>query len=54
MQNVADIKKLQAAGICTVRGVMMTTKKRLADIKGMSDAKVDKIKEICSKLSVRC
>ncbi|KAJ1369336.1 Meiotic recombination protein dmc1 [Parelaphostrongylus tenuis] len=25
--NMADIKKLQAVGICTVKGVMMTTKK---------------------------
>ena len=53
LQNVADIKKLQAAGICTVRGVIMTTKKRLCEIKGLSEAKVDKIKEVAMKLCVR-
>lgn len=52
LQNVADIKKLQAAGICTIRGVMMTTKKRMCEIKGLSEAKVDKIKEVASKLCV--
>lgn len=49
--NVADIKKLKAAGICTVKGVQMTTRKKLAAIKGFSEAKVDKIKEACQKLS---
>uniref|UniRef100_A0A158R3X6 Meiotic recombination protein DMC1/LIM15 homolog n=1 Tax=Syphacia muris TaxID=451379 RepID=A0A158R3X6_9BILA len=48
--NVADIKKLQAVGICTIKGIMMTTKKRLCDIKGLSEVKVDKIKEIAAKL----
>ncbi|VDN35610.1 unnamed protein product [Gongylonema pulchrum] len=50
-KNVADIKKLQGVGICTIKGIMMTTKKRLCDIKGLSEVKVDKIKEIASKLS---
>lgn len=49
---MADIKKLQSVGICTVKGVMMTTKKRLAEIKGLSEAKVDKIKEAACKISV--
>merc|ERR1719167_1045487 len=31
--NVADIKKLKAAGICTVKGIQMVTKKKLAVIK---------------------
>ncbi|KIH63467.1 meiotic recombinase Dmc1 [Ancylostoma duodenale] len=48
--NMADIKKLQSVGICTVKGVMMTTKKRLAEIKGLSEAKVDKIKEAACKI----
>lgn len=48
--NVADIKKLKTAGICTVRGVQMITKKRLCNIKGLSEAKVDKIKEAILKL----
>ncbi|OHT10898.1 Meiotic recombination protein DMC1 like protein [Tritrichomonas foetus] len=41
--NAADIKKLKEAGICTVGAVLMETKKRLANVKGISDAKVDKI-----------
>lgn len=49
---MADIKKLQAVGICTVKGVMMVTKKRLAEVKGLSEAKVDKIKEVACKLLV--
>ncbi|XP_077286614.1 meiotic recombination protein DMC1/LIM15 homolog [Arctopsyche grandis] len=49
--NVADIKKLKMAGICTIKGVHMTTRKKLAAIKGFSEAKVDKIKEACQKIS---
>ncbi|CAG9532111.1 unnamed protein product [Cercopithifilaria johnstoni] len=49
--NVADIKKLLGVGICTIKGVMMTTRKRLCDVKGLSEAKVDKIKEVAYKLS---
>ncbi|XP_063244458.1 meiotic recombination protein DMC1/LIM15 homolog isoform X1 [Bacillus rossius redtenbacheri] len=48
--NVADIKKLKGAGICTIRGIQMCTRKRLCGIKGFSEAKVDKIKEACIKL----
>ena len=43
-QNVADIKKLKQVGICTIKGIQMTTRKRLGNIKGISEAKVDKIK----------
>uniref|UniRef100_A0A914UKS0 Meiotic recombination protein DMC1/LIM15 homolog n=1 Tax=Plectus sambesii TaxID=2011161 RepID=A0A914UKS0_9BILA len=49
--NVSDIKKLQGVGICTIKGIMMTTKRRLNDVKGLSEAKVDKIKEIAAKLT---
>ncbi|KAI1295538.1 Meiotic recombination protein DMC1/LIM15 -like protein [Halotydeus destructor] len=49
--NVADIKKLKSVGICTVRGIEMTTRKKLCAIKGLSEAKVDKIKEVVSKIS---
>ncbi|XP_056379844.1 meiotic recombination protein DMC1/LIM15 homolog isoform X2 [Hyla sarda] len=48
--NVADIKKLKSVGICTVKGIQMTTKKALCNIKGLSEAKVDKIKEAANKL----
>lgn len=49
---MADIKKLQGVGICTVKGIMMTTKRRLCDVKGLSEVKVDKIKEIAAKILV--
>ncbi|CAH0694076.1 unnamed protein product [Spodoptera exigua] len=49
--NVADIKKLKAAGICTIKGIQMSTKKKLCNIKGFSDTKVDKIKEACQKVA---
>ncbi|XP_069124873.1 meiotic recombination protein DMC1/LIM15 homolog [Argopecten irradians] len=49
--NVADIKKLKQAGICTIKGIQMTTKKKLCNIKGISEAKMEKIKEASAKLS---
>uniref|UniRef100_A0A8C8RDR8 DNA meiotic recombinase 1 n=1 Tax=Pelusios castaneus TaxID=367368 RepID=A0A8C8RDR8_9SAUR len=49
-QNVADIKKLKAMGICTVKGIQMTTRRALCNVKGLSEAKVDKIKEAANKL----
>ena len=49
--NVADIKKLKTAGICTIKGIQMTTRKKLLSIKGISEAKVDKIKEAAGKLT---
>lgn len=45
------LQKLQAAGICTLRGLQMITKKKLCSIKGLSENKVDKIKEASVKLS---
>lgn len=48
--NVADIKKLKGAGICTIKGIQMSTKKKLCNIKGFSETKVDKIKEACQKI----
>ena len=50
-QNAADLKKLKAVGICTVKGVQMTTKRKLIGIRGLSEAKVEKIKEAVSKIS---
>lgn len=52
LQNVADIKKLKAVGICTIKGIQMTTKRALCNVKGLSEAKVDKIKEAANKLVV--
>uniref|UniRef100_A0A452G1X7 Meiotic recombination protein n=1 Tax=Capra hircus TaxID=9925 RepID=A0A452G1X7_CAPHI len=50
LQNVADIKKLKSVGICTIKGIQMTTRRALCNVKGLSEAKVDKIKEAANKL----
>lgn len=49
--NAADIQKLKQSGIFTVAGVMMQTKKTLLNIKGFSEAKVDKLLECCAKIT---
>ncbi|KAM4623702.1 meiotic recombination protein DMC1/LIM15 homolog isoform 1-T1 [Polymixia lowei] len=48
--NMADIKKLKTVGICTVKGIQMTTRRALCNIKGLSEAKVEKIKEAAGKM----
>ncbi|KAL0951501.1 hypothetical protein HGRIS_008186 [Hohenbuehelia grisea] len=48
--NVQDILKLKAAAIHTVSGVNMTTRRNLLKIKGMSEAKVEKLKEAAHKI----
>ncbi|KAJ1921051.1 Meiotic recombination protein dmc1 [Mycoemilia scoparia] len=48
--NVSDIQKLKSAGIYTVRAVQMTTRRNMCKIKGLSEAKVEKIKEIANSL----
>ncbi|TCD68109.1 Meiotic recombination protein dmc1 [Steccherinum ochraceum] len=45
--NMQDILKLKAAAINTVSGVNMTTRRQMLKIKGMSEAKVEKIKARC-------
>lgn len=40
-----DIKKLKDAGLCTVESVVYSPRKELLQIKGISEAKVDKIIE---------
>ena len=37
---------------CFVQGIQMTTRKRMCDIKGISEAKMEKIKEAAAKLEV--
>jgi meiotic recombination protein DMC1 len=49
--NVADINKLKSAGLCTIASILMTTKRDLLNIKGISDQKLDKIIEAATKLS---
>ncbi|BEJ11635.1 hypothetical protein CspHIS471_0200950 [Cutaneotrichosporon sp. HIS471] len=48
--NVSDITKLKAAGIVTVLGVAQTPRKNLAKIKGLSEAKIEKLKEVSQKM----
>jgi len=48
--NAADIKKLVDAGFQTVEGVAFTPKKNLINIKGLTEAKIDKIIEAATKL----
>ncbi|KAJ3038599.1 Meiotic recombination protein dmc1 [Rhizophlyctis rosea] len=48
--NSADITKLKTNGITTIRGVQMTTVRNLSKIKGLSEAKIEKIKESANKL----
>ncbi|VFR00958.1 unnamed protein product [Cuscuta campestris] len=45
-----DIKKLKDSGLYTVESVMYAPRKDLVQIKGISEAKVDKIIEAASKL----
>ena len=51
--SASDIKKLKEAGFHTAETVHMTTKRTLLDIKGLSEAKVEKIllgaQQICTK-----
>lgn len=47
-----DVKHLQKAGINTIKGIQMCMRKKLLSINGFNDAKVDKIKEICCKLTM--
>jgi meiotic recombination protein DMC1 len=49
--NAADLKKLKEAGLHSAISVIYTTRKDLCNIRGMSDAKVDKIQEAARKLT---
>jgi len=48
--NSGDIKKLEEAGFHTVEAVAFTPKKHLIIVKGLSEAKVDKIIDACAKI----
>jgi DNA repair protein RAD51 len=39
----ADLKKLQEAGFCTVESIAFAPRKSLLAVKGISDAKADKL-----------
>ncbi|KAJ8953983.1 hypothetical protein NQ314_007176, partial [Rhamnusium bicolor] len=47
-----DIKMLKKVGINTIKGVQMTMRKKLLDLKGFNEVKVDKIKEACCKIAL--
>ena len=48
--NAADITKLKSGGICTVKGLLMCTRKELNNIKGITDQKIDKMIEAAQKI----
>jgi len=48
--NAADIKKCRDSGIHTVGQVLMAPSKVLLDIKGFSEAKVEKVREAAAKM----
>lgn len=47
--GMGDILKLKQVGICTMKGLLMVTKKNLAKIKGLSEMKVEKMKDAANK-----
>ena len=51
--NVSDINKLEDAGYYTIGAVLQAPKRTLVTIKGLSEAKVDKIREVAKKLDPR-
>ncbi|XP_049850877.1 uncharacterized protein LOC126324059 [Schistocerca gregaria] len=49
--GAADISRLKSANLHTVAGVMMRSKRDLMMVKGMTEAKVEKLLEACAKLN---
>ena len=48
--NASDISKLRDAGFNSIESVTYSTKKTLVSIKGLSEIKVEKIIDACSKI----
>jgi DNA repair protein RAD51 len=48
--NAADVAKLKQAGFNTVEAVAFSTRRKLAEVKGISEVKASKIQEAASKL----
>ncbi|ONH69846.1 Meiotic recombination protein DMC1 [Cyberlindnera fabianii] len=48
--NASDIQKLRGAGVCSIATVLSTTRRNLMKIRGLSEVKVEKIKEAAAKL----
>ncbi|KAH9821159.1 meiotic recombination protein DMC1 [Melampsora americana] len=49
--SAQDIKKLKDGGFATIKSVLNASRKQLTSLKGISEIKVDKIKDSASKLS---
>ncbi|KAG0149802.1 hypothetical protein CROQUDRAFT_39299 [Cronartium quercuum f. sp. fusiforme G11] len=49
--SAQDIKKLKDGGFATVKAVINASRKQLTALKGISEIKVDKIKDSAAKLS---
>lgn len=48
--NASDIAKLKTGGFCTITSIIMATRKELTNIKGINDAKIDKILDAAKKI----
>ncbi|KAJ1436495.1 meiotic recombination protein dmc1 [Ochromonadaceae sp. CCMP2298] len=51
--NMSDIKKLQDAGLTTVGSVLQCATRDLMSIKGITEARIEKIRDGCKKLDCR-
>lgn len=51
--KVSDIKKLQEYGITTIGSVLQSCTKNLLSIKGLTEAKIEKIKDAARKLDCK-
>lgn len=47
-----DVTNLKKNGINTIKGLQMYLRKKLKEIEGFNDEKIDAIKEICCKISL--
>ncbi|CAR25204.1 recombinase DMC1 [Lachancea thermotolerans CBS 6340] len=48
--NASDLQKLKSAGVFSVNSVLSTTRRNLLKIKGLSEVKVEKVKEAAGKI----
>ncbi|CCK71253.1 recombinase DMC1 KNAG_0G01960 [Huiozyma naganishii CBS 8797] len=48
--NASDLSKLKSSGIFTVNTVLSTTRRNLCKVRGLSEVKVEKIKEAAAKI----
>jgi len=50
--SATDLKKAKEAGFNTVRSLVMYSKSALLEVRGFSDAKVEKLLEACKKVRI--